>query len=743
MGFCDNIITIPQYRETCWFNAILMAIFYSQRSRKLLYNHFEGKKDKFSRIMNDIIKHNYIKTKQVIQYFKFMKPENILKYINADTTELYKAFKQNKAYAYDAKTFLPCFLKSLGKNVLDIIIYENNYYANFYSILPNFFTSYYKDDDRTLNIDLEKWNGIDSNDIKDPDYIIVNNISSFEELEKIQYIYNVMFFKAFYRIQSKLNLKTYTINIKGLLNFDDEIYHNGNKYVLDSVLLSNNNTDTELGHAIAGITCKNNHYVYNGWMRTTRDPGMPKNYRNETIPCELMKFDWNVKKDNKFCLNHRLCKLDEYDELKRGEMCFSFNDKNHITLIYVKDTSSIKSIDTNLGISSSLTLPSLKSNTSDFSELDIDKNDEIIKKFHKNIRNDRKNKQELYKKELKSLIVFIKYKSNFYLTIDEYLDKENLLLIKNPTKIIIDNLETDNLGIDYIDQLEYTLNINNYNDITLEEEDSSNNQIIYNGYTYKLFRNSNNRYIYKLETDSEKSYLDLPITLKPVCKKFSKTATQLSNFIKTVKPSEEYSQELNTFLSITSYNIQVKNNSMCVIAGGDNNTYVNCILAAFFNNKNLAIEELFFKKPLKNKNAIIIRNEFKSYYETKNYNNVKLMKAIQMYYNDFIIQNPEYPKIRWANGKYNFTDLIILLQQIFNFNKTKIKILLSYNEKFKIIEKQETTIKSITITKNLNMQPKIKAIITRIKDKYKYFGNIKNYLKSAKDNGKIVSYIYY
>jgi hypothetical protein len=743
MDFCDNVITIPQYRGTCWFNAILMAIFYSQRSRKLLYNHFEGKKDKFSRIMNDIIKHNYIKTKEAIQYFKFMKPENILKYINADTTELHKAFKQNKIYGYEAKAFLPCFLKSLDKNVLDIIIYENNCYANFYSILPNFFTSYYKADGRTLNIDLEKWNGIDSNDIKDPDYIIVNNISSFEELDKIAYRYNIMFFKAFYKIQSKLNLKTYKIDIKGLLDFEDEIYHNGNKYVLDSVLLSNNNTDTELGHAIAGITCNNNHYVYNGWMRTTRDPGMPKNYRNETIPCELMKFDWNVKEDNKFCLNHRLCKLDKYDELKRGEMCFSFNDNNYTTLIYVKDTSSIKSIDTNLSISSSLTLPSLKSDSSDFSELDIDKNDKIIKTFHKHIRKDRKNKQELYKKELKSLIVFIKYKSNFYLTTDQYLDKENLLLIKNPTKIIIDNLETDNLGIDYIDQLEYILNINNYNDITLEEEDSSNKRIIYNGYTYKLFRNSNNRYIYKLKTDSEKSYLDPPITLKPVCKKFSKTATQLSNFIKTVEPSEEYSQELNNFLSFTSDDIKTKK-SMCVIAGGgDNNTYINCILAAFFNNKNLTIEELFFKKLLKNKNAIIIRNEFKSYYETKNYNNVKLMKAIQMYYNDFISQNPEYPKIRWANGKYNFTDLIILLQQIFNFNKTKIKILLSYNEKFKIIEKQETTIKSITITKNLNMQPKIKAIITRIKDKYKYFGNIKNYLKSAKDNGKIVSYIYY
>ena len=103
MTSCSNVITIPQYRGTCWFNSILMSIFYSQHSRKLLYHHFEGKKDKFSRIMNNIIKHVYIKKEKTIEYFKFMKPENILKYIiNADKTglfqELFQEFKRRKSY---------------------------------------------------------------------------------------------------------------------------------------------------------------------------------------------------------------------------------------------------------------------------------------------------------------------------------------------------------------------------------------------------------------------------------------------------------------------------------------------------------------------------------------------------------------------------------------------------------------------------------------------------------------------
>jgi len=34
---CKNIKVIPQFAEdTCWFNAILMASLYSQRSRKLM-----------------------------------------------------------------------------------------------------------------------------------------------------------------------------------------------------------------------------------------------------------------------------------------------------------------------------------------------------------------------------------------------------------------------------------------------------------------------------------------------------------------------------------------------------------------------------------------------------------------------------------------------------------------------------------------------------------------------------------
>ena len=595
MFSCDNVITIPQYTGTCWFNSILMAIFYSQHSRKLFYHHFEGKKDKFSKIMNHIIKHKYIRDEEANKYFEFMRPENILRYTNLDKKELFEHFKGKKTYGFDVETFLPDFLKSLNKNVMDVIIYEKKCYANYYSVLPKFAINAKKRHNYKF---LSKWSGINTKDISDPDYIIVHKIKKYNFYN----YYTRLFIHDYntYPDLQKLNLKKYNINIKGLITLKNEIFHNGNKYILDSILLNNSNEDElKIGHLVAGITCKNNRYVYNGWFRVTKDPNINEDFGPKKIPCELMKFDWNIKKDYKFCLNRKLCKLDKYEKKEKEHLCFSFNDIDNATLIYVKDIS-IKSIDSNLPpSSSSLTLPSLKSNS--LSELIMqDKKKYLLEK------KTRKKQQDIYKK----------------------LFKERLKGLKEPKEL--------------------------------------------------------------------------------------------------------------------------------------KNDYIDCLLVAFFNNKNLAIEELFFNGILTNRYAIIIRNEFRSYYKYKTIDKIKLLKAIQMYYNDFIKQNSEFPKIVWSKGKYYLPDLLILLQKIFKFDKFLLQILLSYDEKFKMIEKQEMTIKTIKITK-LKSNPKselnsllLTAIITRQKDKYKCFykyktkwyddnnkliENIDNYIKSEKY--KIVSYFYY
>ena len=52
MDFCNKIAVIPQFSGTCWFNAILMALFYSKGARRIMIKHSKkwNKKDKFFKI---------------------------------------------------------------------------------------------------------------------------------------------------------------------------------------------------------------------------------------------------------------------------------------------------------------------------------------------------------------------------------------------------------------------------------------------------------------------------------------------------------------------------------------------------------------------------------------------------------------------------------------------------------------------------------------------------------------------
>ena len=84
---CKNVITIPQSDDigSCWFNTLLMSILYSQNSRKLLLNdnYLERRppSDKTSKLLNQLLRKNYIQHDNAYDYFKYMRPEKILKYL--------------------------------------------------------------------------------------------------------------------------------------------------------------------------------------------------------------------------------------------------------------------------------------------------------------------------------------------------------------------------------------------------------------------------------------------------------------------------------------------------------------------------------------------------------------------------------------------------------------------------------------------------------------------------------------
>jgi hypothetical protein len=335
--FCDRVVTIPQYLSTCWFNAVLMTLLYSQNSRKLLLhnNIYATKKDnKLYEIINEILTKKYVNQEKAMEYFKIMRPEKILDSFYTNKIHLDKVVNVGGVFY----RFLPFFIDYIGKTCITLDnISTKDYYINLVKSLSENERekAFFNGKKTTLDSNLEKF--MNELNEKNPDYILVN----FER--------NTSFFSTYIKEDKykKYILKNTKFEFKGLEKLEKYITFNGDRYILDSCILGNYQIIKKGGHAIAGITCKDNRYVYNGWIRTTNDKvmGSDKVFKNDTMPCELMKFDWNVNDKNyRFCLNRALCKLNKLDKTDEKSLCFSFG-KGRRTLIYVKMNKDYQSFD--------------------------------------------------------------------------------------------------------------------------------------------------------------------------------------------------------------------------------------------------------------------------------------------------------------------------------------------------------------------------------------------------------------
>jgi hypothetical protein len=321
--FCKKVIFWGQYGPTCWFNAILMAILYSQRSRNIVKqksNLWDSRKKLF-RLLKYVLKYKYIRSKNPSKDYKFfekIKPEILLKMLyKINPKYLPNIYKKG----YISSLYISKLYKLLHVDCLMLAKYEKKIYYDMYN--------------HNEKINKDKRGIIIVHKIKKPEYIqnklqklktpsilIINSYSNYSD--------NKYANKQYYKINSTID------------KLEDTIIYNNEKYILDSIILSNWNVSKNIpGHAIAGITCKNERYVYNGWTRYTTDPALQYNNKNKTtfqnIPCELMKYNWNQFNDNDFCLNKSQCKLDkamitDYNK----NICFSFS-KGDRTFIYVRE----------------------------------------------------------------------------------------------------------------------------------------------------------------------------------------------------------------------------------------------------------------------------------------------------------------------------------------------------------------------------------------------------------------------
>lgn len=307
---CNHVVTIPQFQRTCWFNALLMALFYSAGMRAYLLKHLHKsplhKTNKpLYHIFMDILKNRYTKhdDKNNI-FFDKLRPEHILSMLHNVDKNFFKNTATSGGFGewYFVK-LMEYF--GLGKNVLYVK-------QQFQGTIFTDFTP-----DLTLNTK-GRFNRNRKTMTKNPpiDVIVVTN-----PIER-------------------LNLNKYftTKNVVPIQSLYDGVYLklHGVRYKLDSMLLANwNYRLCKLHHQIAGVTCNHHRYIYNGWTRNTMDPALVGSYSSRKKPCELMKFDW-FKDKSEFCLNSQTCKLN-FNPSRQKDMCFTVGSyTENVTYIYVR-----------------------------------------------------------------------------------------------------------------------------------------------------------------------------------------------------------------------------------------------------------------------------------------------------------------------------------------------------------------------------------------------------------------------
>jgi hypothetical protein len=367
---CDNVISLKQYGPTCWFNSILMAVLYSDESRKLLLkkSHIWDKNINVLNTINYILHNKYLRTDKIFkdyEYFDKIRPEIILKELYSYNKKKFIIDPDINKFGHKSALYIRKIYKLLGVKVLylDLDFKTKHLY---YSLFNNFEIVSLNTGTITLYNKIKSFSTIIKH-FKNPDVVIINIT---EKLDDTHY-------PSWYKINNN-NFYYNNININFFKKFstlNNEIKNNKDIYVQDSILLANYNSNVG-GHSISGITCKGDRYVYNGWTRTTIDPNIkvnshikdwkkmlvndeywyfhipsgqivketdsiyPSNFpveeffkkNNIEIPCELMKYDWNVIKNKDFCLNPKKCIL---DEMNINDLCFSFN-KGQREVIYVK-----------------------------------------------------------------------------------------------------------------------------------------------------------------------------------------------------------------------------------------------------------------------------------------------------------------------------------------------------------------------------------------------------------------------
>lgn len=307
---CETKDLYPHFNSSL-FNAMMMAIFYSQNSRKLLLSQ----KDNLEKIYKSLINAYYTGKGNIQKILSQISPDEILmKILFENDKKRRKIIEKIKELSSPIKfliwdsLFLRKFYKYLGINCVSMAYIRD---GSTNKCLLNFDDIFKWTDINEDGSFLPKIITVNSSSISTPDVIIVYHSDLYKSIENLKDI-SINEYKGF-----EMNL------------MDERIVFNGETYVLDSAILNN---------STVGIIDDNTKKVFNSWKLS--------NYK-VSLPCSLKTYEWDVRKDETFCFNPNECEMDlmkDIDDI--GELCFNFG-KGFRTLVYIRETR-VSDIDLNV-----------------------------------------------------------------------------------------------------------------------------------------------------------------------------------------------------------------------------------------------------------------------------------------------------------------------------------------------------------------------------------------------------------
>ena len=334
MPACDTARTIPQDGGgTCWFNALITALFYSDGMSAYLKKVIPDvrkktksvKKKEILDILEELLNAREITdAREFDKFYKALEPMNILRLLHKKDKMFY--FDPNKRVGHKAETYLVMLFQFLEikDKIIFIALHNGKYY---FSEVNNYSYKGVYDSKREGHVfekvgerkkppskylrepskyDYASWMALDYNDY---DMVVISEVPPIGSR-----YYDT-------RGEFPLMIENHKLDIFGI------------PFVVDSLLLMNfNNKICKKGHEIAGVTCKGKRYLYNGWVKLLKPQNI--SYR-PTKSCKLFPFDWMKIKSN-FTLDRQGCKIHKTRKVDKNDMTFNVNRKR--TYIYMKES---------------------------------------------------------------------------------------------------------------------------------------------------------------------------------------------------------------------------------------------------------------------------------------------------------------------------------------------------------------------------------------------------------------------